>query len=163
MAEQTIIHTKRDGAISISDDGDTHTYTIEYEAGDLSVTRPGVAKTLILDRGAIGSTPSVRLGDEAPITFSFTAYLRDMTSASEAVLLDIVNWTGFVGTDWVSTNASSDAKMVTVRYIIDGTNLGIADKIIRFDFCTLEASFSESDPSSVSISGTCYQLDWENE
>ena len=46
MAEQTPIHTKRDGIITISDDGDVHEYVIAFEAGDFSVT-PGVeAKTL---------------------------------------------------------------------------------------------------------------------
>lgn len=163
MAEQLPIHTKRDGILTISDDGDTNTYTIAYEAGDLAVTRPGSAEILILDRGVIGPVPSLRQGDDAPITFTFTAYLREVSNDTEAVLMDICNWKGFVASDWVSTLSGSDVKTVTVRYTIDGTNLGIADKTIRFDYCVLKASFSEGDPSSVSISGTSYQLDYVNE
>jgi len=164
MAEQTIIHTKRDGILTISDDGDTNTYTVAYEAGDLSVTRPGSAEILILDRGVIGSIPSLRAGDEAPITFTFTAYLREVSNDTEAVLTDISEpWGGYVAANWVSTLAGSDKKTVTVRYTIDGSALGIADKTIRFDYCVLKASFSEGDPSSVSISGTSHQLDYVHE
>lgn len=158
MAEQTPIHTKRDGIITISDDGDVHEYVIAFEAGDFSVT-PGIeAKTLILDRGVIGAVPSVRLGDQTPTTFSFTAYLRELSNDSEAVLRDIVNWTGFVGTDWVSTHPASDVKMVTIRYTIDGSALGLADKTMRLDYCVLEEAFAESDNSTISISGTSFQL-----
>ena len=49
MAESTIIKTKRDGTLTFSDLADGNSYTISYEAGDLSVDIPGRVINAFLD------------------------------------------------------------------------------------------------------------------
>ena len=70
MAYSTIVKTKRDGTLVITDG--TNSVTVAYEAGDLSLDIPGPTVNLFLDRGQFGSTPSIRYGDDQPITGTFT-------------------------------------------------------------------------------------------
>lgn len=161
MAESTVLRTKRDGEIVIMDSAGAHSYTISYEPGDFSYDVPGNGIVSALDRGSIGSTPSIRYGDEQPMTFSFTATLRDLGDASKAyaTLLDICHIYdgGYVDNTWVSTlGINSDVVTWTVAFTVDGSAFGESDKTITFPYCVLTASVSEGDPDTVSVKGTSY-------
>ena len=164
MPESTVCRVRRDGQIAILDAGGTHSYVIKYEPGDFSYDSPQEAVNVFLDRGVLGATPSVRLGDDQPMTLSFSAYLRDLgdtTGAAYATLLDIchVYAAGYVATTWSSTlGTASDAKTWTVTLTIDGASFGEADKTLTFNFCSLRASVSEGDPNTVNVSGTSYSV-----
>jgi len=163
MAESTVVRVKRDGQTAILDSGGANTYTVSYEPGDFSYDSPQEGVNLFLDRGVIGGTPSLRYGDDAPMTFSFSAYLRDLgdTGVAYATLLDIchVYAGGHVATTWTSTlGVASDVKTWTVTLTIDGASFGEADKTLTFKYAVLRASVSEGDPDSISVSGTSYQV-----
>lgn len=164
MAVSTILKTVRDGTITISD-GDGNSYTVSYEAGDLSIDIPGQAITLNLDRNVIGGTPSLRYGDEAPMTFSFSTYLRDLRDASGVTLADIILGRYGAASSWVST-LGEDAEVFTVdvTWTIAGAIHGDVDDgytvnhTLKLPYCVLRCSIGEGDPSSLSITGTSYAV-----
>jgi len=158
MAESTIVKTKRDGTIKFKDDADVNIYTVAYEAGDLSVSIPGPTVISPLDRGQFGDPPSLRYSDDAAITGTFTAYLRDLTDDGYATLEEIILQSGDVANNWVST-MGSDAEVftVTLEWTIEGTDHGDAsDHVMTLPYCVVTGSLSEGDPNQVSISFTSY-------
>jgi len=159
MAYETVIKTKRDGQLTFKDNGASNTLTVAYEAGDLSITIPGPTVVSTLDRGAFGATPSLRYGDDQPCTFSFTAYLRDMSDGSDATLEDLVSGRNGATSAWVSTlGANGEVFTLTLQWAIEGTDHGGADHTVTLNHCVVTGSFSEGDPSTVSITGTAYDL-----
>ena len=179
MTESTIIHTKGDGVIKFAALGGgaidsagaligaALDFDVAYEAGDMSVTYPVRAINTFLDRGRMTSPPSIRYGDDGTGTFSFTAYLRDLTDATTETLSDLLaTCAGFargnVGTNWESTLASAagagDAAEFTVAVMLTMTNEGDASDISRFicNYVQLTGGFSEGDPSVLNLSGTIY-------
>jgi hypothetical protein len=163
MAESTVIRTKRDGQWLIGDSGLVHTYTIAYEPGDGQYTVPDYSVNMFLDRGVIGSTPSLRIGDEAAMTLGFSAYLRDLgdTANSYVSLMDIAHrYVGrYVETNWVSTlGTNSDVFTVTIQLTLDGSPFGESDKTVTFPYCVLRANVKEGDPNTIDISATSHAV-----
>ena len=170
MAISSIVKTRRDGTLTISDAAGAHTLTVAFEAGDFSLSVPGPTVNNFLDRGEIGAAPSLRYGDDAPMTGSFTAQLRDLSDASYITLESIILNSGYFASTWVSTNSNTDGdsgtaytttstklKTVTLLWTIEGTNRGdSSDHTISLPFCVLTGSLSEGDPNSISISFTSY-------
>jgi hypothetical protein len=161
MAESTVVRVKRDGQILHSDSGAARTYTNAYEPGDFKLDVPAEAVNLFLDRGQIGSTPSIRYGDEQPMTFGYSSYLRDLGDTANAytTLPDILfRYTGrYVATAWTSTmGTSSDVFTVTTQLTLDGSPFGEADKTLTLPYSSVRGSIQEGDPSSVNVTGTSY-------
>jgi len=179
MAESQVVKTRLDGTLTFASQATaggggfdsagavatgSNSYVVSFETGDLSITSPGPqgAVNNFLDRGKLGAQPSLRLGDEAPLTFSFSAYFRDMTDASTETLMDIVNQSGDVDSNWVSTLSTSasadDAEVFTVDLKWDVTNAGDSSDthLMVLPFCTLNFSVAEGDPNSVTINGTSW-------
>lgn len=162
MAESLITKTKRDGVITITD-GTTpaaETYEVAFEAGDLSITIAGRTISLFLDRGVITDPPQIRFGDDQPMTFTFTAQLREVTDTAVATLVDIVNDTGFVGSTWIGRGGSTrEVKTYHLKWAIEGSDHGDSgDHTIEMDFCYITGSVADGDPANVSISGTSFQV-----
>ena len=160
MAESTIVKTKRDGTIKFSDNGAANEYTVSYEAGDLSVAIPGPSVISPLDRGSLGSPPSLRYSDDAPITGNFTAMLRDLGDATYTTLSEIITQTGDVGDNWVSTmGADGEVFTLDLEWTIEGTDHGDAsDHVLTLSHCVVSGSLSEGDPDQISISFTSYSV-----
>lgn len=180
MPESTVVKTKIDGTLTFASQSTAggggfvaagtvatgaSSYVVAYEAGDFSMTVPGVqgAVNNFLDRGKITSPASIRLGDQAPITFSFSAYFRDMTDAGVETLMDILNQTGNVSGNWTSTTstsiASDDAEVWTVDLKLAITNPGDPTGDTHFivlSQCALNYSLAEGDPTAITINGTSY-------
>jgi hypothetical protein len=159
MPESIVVRNKRDGQILITDG--TKSYTIDKETGDFSFDVPLETVSLYLDRGAIGTTPSIRNVDDQPITGSFTVHHRDLPQTGYTTLADLcLVLTGqYVAGNWSSTiGTSSDTRTFTIQYTVDGTAFGEADRTLTFAFCVLRASFAEGDPNTLSVSFTSYQL-----
>ena len=159
MAESTIVKTKRDGTISFADLGASNTYTVAYEAGDLTIDIPGPTVTNSLDRGIMGATPSLRYGDDQPMTGSFTAQLRDISDATDQTLFELIAKSGAIG-GWTSTlGANAEVAAVTLTFQIEGTDHGdAADHTVVCNHCVVTGGISEGDPSTISISFTSYDL-----
>jgi len=160
MAISTIVKTKRDGTITFSDNAAAKTLTVAYEQGDLNVSIPGYTIISVLDRGEFTSTPTLRKGDDQPCTFTFTAYLRDLSDATFITLESIVCNGGYFASTWVSRGgATADVKTVLTTWTIEGTNHGdSADHTLALDYCWITGSVAEGDPGVISVSGTAYDL-----
>ena len=160
MAISTIVKTKRDGSITIADGG-ANTFTVDFEAGDLSLSIPGAAANNFLDRGRITATPSVRYGDDQPVTGSFTAYLRDLSDASYETLTEILCQTGQVASTWGSTlGANAEVFTVKITWTIEGTDHGdAADHVCVLNHCYASGgSLSEGDPNTISFNFTSFSV-----
>ena len=162
MAESTIVKTKRDGIITFID-GTLPTpevYEVSFEAGDLNITIAGRTVNLFLDRGVITNPPSIRYGDDQPVTGTFTAYLRDTTDAAVATLIDILTEGGFVAANWTSRmGANGEVFTVQIEWLIEGTDHGDPnDHTITLDHCYVTGAVAEGDPGTISISFTSFQL-----
>lgn len=162
MAESTIVKTKRDGLLTFRD-GTTPTpeeYVVSFEAGDLNIAIPGRTVNLFLDRGVMADPPSIRYGDDQPMTGTFTAQFRDATDAAVATLMDILTQSGFVDSTWVSTmGANGEVKTFTLEWQIEGTDHGDpADHTLTLNYCYVTGSVAEGDPTTISISFTAYDL-----
>ena len=160
MPESSVHYVKRDGVITFSDLGGVNSYTVAYEPGDLSLDVPDTGVNNYLDRGRIGAVPSLRLSDDAPITGSFTVYMRDIAGADYATLLDIAHRYagGYVATNWVSTLANSDVVTFDMSVTYSGTDVGKADQGFILPYVVLRASVSEGDPNTISCSFTSYAV-----
>jgi len=164
MAESLVVRTKRDITITITDGSDT--YTVAYEPGDLNVDIPLYSVENFLDRGAfpaVGTKPSIRKGDDAPMTFSFSAYERNWYSASDhATLWDIAvrfATPSFVVDNFASTmGTSSDVETYTVQLSQEGSDFGESDITMTLLYSSLRGSRADGYPNTISISGTSFQL-----
>ena len=159
MAYETVIKTKRDGQITFKDNAAANVLTVAFESGDLSINIPGPNIISTLDRGSFGTTPSLRHGDDQPMTFSFTANLRDMLDSSDATLEGLITGRQGAESAWVSTlGATGEVFTLTLQWAIEGTDHGGGDHTVTLNHCVISGSFSEGDPSTISISGTSYDL-----
>ena len=160
MAISTIVKTKRDGTLVLKDNAAANTLTVAYEAGDLSISIPGPAVISPLDRGSLGSPPSLRYSDDQPITGTFTAYLRDLSDAAYATLEEVILQSGEVGASWVSTmGANGEVFTLDLEWTVEGTDHGDAsDHVLTLPYCVVTGSLSEGDPNQISISFTSYSV-----
>jgi len=160
MAISTIVKTKRDGTLTLADSGAAHSLTVAYEGGDFSLTVPGPTILSVLDRGAFTSPPTLRKGDDQPCTWTFTAYLRDLSDAAYATLEQILCNAGYFASDWISRGgANADVKTVLCTWTIEGIAHGdSAAHTCVLDYSFITGSLAEGDPATVSVSGTSYVL-----
>ena len=160
MPESTIVKTKRDGTLMFSDLAAANTYTVSFEAGDLNLTIPGATVNNFLDRGRLTSPPSIRYGDDQPITGSFSGYLRDISDVAYATLTEILTQTGEVGASWTSTmGANGEVFALKITWTIAGLIHGDAsDHVVELDHCYVTGSLAEGDPDVVNLDFTSYVL-----
>lgn len=158
MAISSIVKNFRDGTLTIEDGtGTPISMTVQYEAGDFSLSGITEGQTEIVayyDRGALCS---LRKTQDAHATFSFTAHMSDLSDSTELCLLDVVNKTGAWSSGVSTMGANADVWTTKVTLTIDGTTHGdSSDHVIALDDCRLSLDLSEGDPNSFSISGTVY-------
>lgn len=160
MAESPICKTKRDGVITILDNGGSNVYTVAFEDGDLSIDIPGTEVLNFPDRGVIGDPPCLRDGNEAAMTGSFTAILRDVSDATDLTLFEFIAESGAVSTTFVSTlGASGESRVYTITWTIEGTAHGdSADHVITCQFCKISGSVADGFPGVISISFTSWDV-----
>jgi len=158
MPISSVVKNFRDGTITLSDSTTPTplTVTVQYEAGDFSITglsQGNTEVTTYLDRGDLGS---VRLGSRSFPTFSFTEHMTDLSDATNKTLWDAVNKTGAFATA-VSGITGSDVYGLKVLLTVEGTNFADpTDHTLELAGCHLTIDFSEGDPNSFSLNGTVY-------
>ena len=165
MAESTVVRTKRDAILSWTNG--TYTYVFAYEPGDFKFDVPLETIELYLDRGVMADSngrPSIRKGNDQPMTGSFSVYLRNIAdlagSPTFATALDLgVRFVGRYATSLASTLANySDVETGTLTWSVDGTMVGEADQTLTFPYVALRAKGSDGDPDMVEITFTSYAL-----
>ncbi len=155
MAISQIVKTKRDGTLTFSD-GAANSLVVEFEAGDFNLSVPGATVVDNLDRGSM--VGSLRYSDDAPMTASFTAMLRDLGDATYATLEEIILASGDVGANWQST-LGADAEVFTLDLTWEIVEPGgLPPHSLQLERCVVTGSLSEGDPDQISISITSYAL-----
>jgi len=128
MAEQTYFHTLRGATLKFKDGGGSpKEYTIRLTSGQAAITAGGY--TIVRMKDAAGDfIGPARKGEVAnPSTVSISAAMFDPgANASEAVLMDIMNGTGYFASTWTSTDTDSDLETFdfTLALADSGTNKG---------------------------------------
>ncbi len=159
MAYSTVPKVRRDGQISLKS-ADPVTLVVEYEEGNFSFEQVKDDRIIIRDRGAISA---VRKGDSQPLTGSFSFYLRSFTSSTAGSVLDFINKTNAYSGNTSTGSAGSpfvEEYCIDIEFQVDGSSVGdsAGDDIQKalFQRCICVASFSEGDPSQVTVSFECF-------
>lgn len=141
----------RDGSITLTDNG-INTLTIQYEAGDLSlsgVNQGQVEHTKYLDRGELGS---IRRTNRSFATGSFSCQMTEFSDASNTNIWDFVNRTGAFATAVSTLGANADLYTLKITLVVEGSNFGDpSDHTLEMDDCRCTIDFAEGDPSSFTI------------
>jgi len=156
----TIVKNFRDGTIKIQDNtGTPIAITVAYEEGNFSIS--GLQQDLTevaayMDRGSLSN---LRKTNQVFPTFTFSAYMTHFTSGGSgaiSILEFIKQQDG--GSSLTSQSASKgDVMTFEVQIKVEGTDFGdTSDHQITLQECVLSVDYSEGDPSSFSVSGTCY-------
>ena len=155
MAESTVIKNFRDTTILIEDGtGTPLNYTVAYEAGDASFDIGKYEISVYRDRGDVCS---VRKTNQGLPSGSFTVHFRDLTDGTSTTLTDILDKKGSYAAGLSTLGADADVYTVKLTFTIEGTNHGdAADHTISFDDCYCTWSYSDGDPSSISVNWTCH-------
>jgi hypothetical protein len=154
----SIVKNFRDGQIILKDGtGTPIAVTIEFESGDFSISglsaNANTEVTTYLDRGSLGS---VRLTSQSFPTWSFTCHMVEFSDAVTKTIWDAVNKTGTFAAA-VSTITNSDVYGLDCVINIEGTTLGEAtDHTLTLVGNRITLDFSEGDPNSFTINGTCF-------
>jgi len=158
MAISSTAKNMRDGSLSIEDGtGSPISMTVQYEEGNFSgdgFTEGQKEVTVYPDRGDF---MSLRYTNQTYPTFSFEAYLTDLSDATEKTLWDLVNGTGAFAAAVSTLGASAEVLTYKLTWTVEGTDHGdSADHVLTLDDCRLSIGISEGDPNKQAISGICY-------
>ena len=159
MALSSVVKNFRDGTLVISDATTPTpiTLTVQYEAGDFSLSGANEGNTEVttyLDRGDLGS---LRKTSRSFPSGSFSAHFTDLRSG-EKTLWGLATWSGPFATA-ISSLTGSDAKTYkTLVWTVEGTNFGdAADHILTLGDVRIDSvDVAEGDPNSYTINFTVY-------
>ena len=162
MAHSTVVKNFRDGSLIVADGaGSPATHTITYEAGDFSIS--GLTSEIsskqyetatYLDRGDLAS---IRHTNQSFVSGSFSMHLVDITDGSFSTAIDLMLKRGSHAAAVSTLGANAEVYAVKLQLTIEGTNHGdAADHEIIMDDCVCAVDVAEGDPSSISVSFTCY-------
>lgn len=157
MPISSVVKNFRDGTITISDGTSPSplTLTVQYEAGDLSLsgvnyssTGP-VEYTKYLDRGELGT---VRRTNRSFAAGSFSCQMTELSDGTNQNVWDIVNRSGAFSSAVSTLGASADLYTLQIVLTVEGTNFGdSADHILTLNNCRCSIDFAEGDPNSFTI------------
>jgi len=158
MAHSTTIKNFRDGTLVISDGaGSPATHTVQFEAGDFSVSGllpNGKELATYLDRGDLASIRHTN------VTFpsgSFSMHMSDITDAGYSTAADLMLKKGSHSSAVSTLGANAEVYTVKLTLTIEGTDHGDGnDHTIVLDDCACSVDFAEGDPNSLSVSFTTY-------
>ena len=158
MAYSTVPKCRRDGVIQLRDSGGANTLDVAYEDGNLTFSvAPKEAQNIFRDRGVI---TTVRKGDAAEITGSFTIHMREFTNSLAGSVLDFVNKTGAYSGN-TSTGSSGTPYVefycIDLQYTVEGTDFGDdKDHVATISKAVVNASFTEGDPNQLTFEFAAY-------
>lgn len=157
MADSSVVATRRDGSITITDNS-ASSYPVSFEVGDFSAAEPGADRVVIRDRGAI---VGLRKGDDPVINFSFSVHMRSLTDASSDNLMDrLYNRGAHSGAPLSSTGGDGFEQFLqTVEFQVDTSAVG-SGKVYKATYakCYMEvSSLTEgADGNTIEVTGECY-------
>ena len=162
MALSSIVKTKFDGRLVI-EDGTAVTpldITVQYEAGDFSLSGLNQASgtsydiAQYLDRGEFFAGGVRKTGRTFP-TFSFTAYLTELSDGTNETIPDIVLQQNSFSAAVSTLGTNADCYSLNLILTIEGTDHGDStDNILTLSDCLISLDMAEGDPDTFSLSGT---------
>ena len=156
----TIIKNFRDGTITIEDStGSPVSIAVAYEEGNFSIS--GLQQDLTevaayMDRGSLSS---LRKTNQVFPTWSFTSHMTHFTSGGSGAIsiLEFIKQVGGGASLTSGSAAKGDVMTFQVEIKVEGTDFGdTSDHGIVMAENVISVDWSEGDPSSFPVSGTCY-------
>lgn len=158
MADSSVVKNLNNGSIAVEDGtGSPITVTVKFDNGDFSIS--GLKKKLqetvaYQSRGVLNSVRHTALTFP---TFSFTCQMSEFTSATATNIADAILQNGAFAAGVSTLGTNADVYTLKVTITEEGTDFGdSADHTFALDDCELSIDYSEGDPNTFSISGTCY-------
>lgn len=152
MAESTVVAVPRDGTITITN-GDATTYTVAYEAGDMSMNFDKAERIVIYDRATI---VGLRAGNDPVPTISFSCHLRELADSTEDTILDFVYQTNNSSAASSTGGTGFEQFLVTVEFQANMSSLSGSNTKATFEKVLLTAAVSEGSPDSIAFTGEVY-------
>lgn len=152
MAESTVVAVPRDGTITITN-GDATTYTVAYEAGDMSMNFDKAERIVIYDRATI---VGLRAGNDPVPTISFSCHLRELADSTEDTILDFVYQTNNSSGATSTGGTGFEQFLVTVEFQANMAALSGSNTKATFEKVLLTAAVSEGSPDSIAFTGEVY-------
>lgn len=152
MPETTVVAVPRDGTITITN-GDATTYTVAYEAGDMSMNFDKAERIVIYDRATI---VGLRAGNDPVPTISFSCHLRELADSTEDTILDFVYQTNNSSGASSTGGTGFEQFLVTVEFQANMAALSGSNTKATFEKVLLTAAVSEGSPDSIAFTGEVY-------
>jgi len=165
VALSTVTKNSNDGVLVGSDGtGTPVTLTIPVTVGDTTIDDFRSASVITGEANEIsaytvrGKRDSERAnGTRITPSGSFTVHFREFTNAAAGNVLDFIRFAGAYEANISTTGANRDVKMIDLILTVEGTTHGDgADAVVTLSDCYCTAAFAEGDPSTLTISYTCY-------
>lgn len=158
MAISSVVKNFRDGTILLEDGtGTPISLTVQYEAGDFSISGLSESNTEVttyLDRGELGS---VRKTTRSFPSVSFSAHFTDLSDSTSKTLFDAVNKSGAFSAGVSTLGTSSDVWALKATWTCEGSNFGdSADHVLICNSVHFTIDLAEGDPTSFTLNGTVY-------
>ena len=157
MAASTVVKNFADGTLALFDGaGSPNTITASFSQGDMSIDGLVEDQREISAYETRGVLKSVRKTTRVYPSGSFSIMLTDLSDASDTTVVDFcLKQNSFSGN--TSTLTGSDVYAIKITLAVEGTNFGDAnDHSITLDDCRCTLAIAEGDPSTVTVSFTCY-------
>ena len=154
MPTSDTVKVQQDSSVILTDGGGTD-FTIPYVDGAGSIDGINYDQTEPIVVFAKRSFLGIRRGAYRPVTFSFTAYMSEFTSATATSLVDFVRFqNAFSGN--TSRTAGYDHKVIRVRFQVAAVDDDGDTHQMTMDDCQCDIAFGEGEPNQFTLSGTCY-------
>ena len=159
MALSTVIKNFTDGSLVIKDGtGTPLSLTVQFENGDfaLSGLKANLRETVAYE--SRGRFKGVRHTTRTYPTGSFSAHFAEFSEDATGTLGDALLKQGTKWAAAVSTSgANAEVYTLDLTFTVEGTAHGdAADATFTLEDCECVLDYSEGDPSTFSVSFTCY-------
>ena len=154
MPTSTTIKVQQDSVLKLVDGAGTE-LTVPYVDGAASLDGFNFDQTEPIAIFAKRTFLGVRRGAYRPVTFSFTAFMSEFTSATATSLMDFVRFTNGFSAN-TSTHTGGDYKILRVKFQVAAIGDDATVGEVALDQCVLDISFAEGEPNQFSVSGTSH-------
>jgi len=146
------------GSITIQDGtGSPLSVVVDFDNADFSISG---LKDQLKDTTTYqsrGTLHSVRHTSRTFPTISFTAMMSEFTDSSGGTAIDMILGQAPFAARVSTLGANADVMTFKILLGLEGTDFGdSADIAVEFDDVELSVDFTESDPNTLSFSGTVY-------
>lgn len=166
MALSTVTKNINDGSITLDDGtGSAVTLVVPVTVGDFAIDDMRAASLITSEQNEVvayetrGKLDGVRHTSRIYPSGSFSAHMREFTSATVGLLTDFIRkanaYSANVST--LAAGATADVYTIKLTLTVEGTTHGDgADAVAILDDCHCAISFAEGEPNTFTISYVCY-------